>query len=89
MAADVKDPSNRVRIADQQRILGSERGSGTGEFPVRILAGKSKPMQGDFAKRRRRAVRPDRVDWVWLHGNELGARGLRGLPEALHLARRV
>ena len=89
MAADVEDPGNRVRIADQQRILGPERGGGAGEFPFCGLSGKSKPVQGDFAKRRRRAIRPDRVDWVWLHGNEFAARGLRCLTEALHLARRV
>src|SRR5207302_7505588 len=68
MAADVEDPGNRVRIADEHRILGAERGGGAGEFPFRILSGKSKPMQGDFAKRRRWAIRPDRVDRVRLHG---------------------
>ncbi len=89
MAADVEEPGNRVRIADQQCILGFERSGGAGEFPFRGLSGKSKPMQSDFAKRRRRAVRPDRVDWVRLHGNEFGARGLRCLAEALHLVKGV
>ena len=36
MAAYVEDPGNRVRIADQQRILGPERGGGAGEFPFRF-----------------------------------------------------
>src|SRR6202030_170335 len=37
----------------------------------------------------RRAVRPDGVDWVRLHGNEFGARRLRCLTEELRLAWRV
>src|SRR5208337_4816690 len=46
-------------------------------------------MQGYFAKRRRRAIYPDRVDRVWLNGNEFCPRGLHRLGKALDLTRRM
>ena len=83
VATNIENPGNSMWIADEQRIIVAERGSDSTKFPLGYFSGKPAAMQGDFAKRRRRAVRPDRVDWFRLHGNEFGARGLAGVTAPL------
>ena len=70
MAANVEDPGHRMRIANEQSILCRESSRHAGKFFFGVLSGEFARMQGYFAKRRRRAIYPNRVDRVWLNGNE-------------------
>ena len=63
-AADVEQPGDGVRVADEEAVFSLEGGADAGHFSRRALAGQTRGMRAHRAERRFRAVLPDRVDWV-------------------------
>ena len=88
-AANVEQPRNRMRIADDERVIAGQQRREAAEFPLRGLAGVLARMRADPAHRRRRPVGPDDVDGVRLDGDQFPADGLQRFVQPFDLIGRM
>ncbi len=78
-AANVEQPRDRMRIADDKHVVVGDKRREPAEFPRCVFAGVAARMQADSTQRRRRALGPERIDGVRLDGDQFGA----GAPDRL------
>ena len=75
-AADIEQPRQIVRIADQETVRRPQGLPHAGDLLGRAFARELQLVRSNRAQRRGRPIRPDRVNWVRVDRDQTGARFL-------------
>ena len=78
-----------MRIADQETVRRPQGLAHAGDFLGRAFAREPQLVRNNRAQRRRRPIRPDRINWVRIDRDQTGARFLASSGKSCDRVRRV